>query len=149
MKPDVYALVETLEVVNQAAKVGLWEQETWINSDPIAGGAMEWQGRTFCGTAGCFAGWRAMLDGAEVAYVEDANVEEDCYNESLVFPDGLKVHSCGVGAWAQERFGITIGQAQELFDANNTLADLHEIVREIVVEAMDAEMIAQETPALV
>ena len=143
IKPDLFALVETLEVVTRAAKVGLWEQETWINSDPIIGGAVEWQGKTFCGTAGCFAGWRAMLDGGEVLYVEDAHIEEDFLNESLIFPDGSKVPACAVGAWAQSRLGLTDSQAHDLFDADNTLADLHIMVRDIVIETMDATEVTE------
>lgn len=148
MKPDLYALVETLEVVNMASRAGLWDQTTWINSDPIVRGELDWQGRTFCGTAGCFAGWRAILDGGDVVF-GDVNLDDDFRNESLIFPDGKKIHSSGVGRWAQERFGLTEAQARELFSAENTLGDLHEIVREIVTTAMDAEIVTDEVPALV
>ncbi len=139
VKPDVVALLETLEVVQRAIKVGLWEQAAWINPEPIASGKLEWQGKEFCGTAGCFAGWRAMLDGGMVLHRDDLEVVDGYTNAILEFPDGTQIPACSVGSWARDRLGLTIPQAEALFAGDHDLSDLEELVSQMVAAAITAE----------
>lgn len=143
MKPDIVALLETMEVVTQAAQADVWKQGTWIAFGPEHTGSLEWQGETFCGTAGCFAGWRAILDGAKPRVAVDGyqtNLSHP-YLDFVVFPDGSRVRVGDIGVWARKRFGITDDQAEELFSGRNKMEDLERIVDEIVASTITEEQL--------
>lgn len=77
-----------------------------------------------CGSTGCFAGWAALLDGAELSFDEGEYI--------IKTADGVPVYD-----YAADALGIphyqegndTIVQADHLFDANNTFEDLEEFVQ--------------------
>lgn len=138
VKPDVVALVETMEVVTKASKIGLWNQGTWLSFGSDHVGALEWQNHSFCGTAGCFAGWRAILDGAALRRTT-GNDPSHPYLDYVQFPDGSRSRVGDIGIWASKRFGITDEQGEALFSGRNNLKDLERIVGEIVASAIAEE----------
>jgi hypothetical protein len=104
-------LYETLDAVIAADTVGDWEQGNWVvpsrSQDPGS-----------CGTAACFAGWRAILDG--------------------VYLDGMLVGRQGghkpresIRMYAENRLGLTPEQDGSLFSGGNTLEDLKYMVNAI------------------
>jgi hypothetical protein len=107
-------LRETLDAVIAADAVGDWIQQAWlISSWPVAEGS--------CGTAGCFAGWRAMLDG----YTQVSRTFSGTAINPTTF-ERIEVRSHAV-----QRLGLTDRQSVRLFAASNTLADLKDIVDDI------------------
>jgi hypothetical protein len=125
---NAQALTETLAAVEKQVKngTGLWEQSDWAQQTP-------------CGTAGCFAGWRAFLDG--YTRLEDDPTTIDV--PRLVNPrtgDSLPMYDDNGWPWrgitvarhAQQRFGLEQNQAATLFAMNNTLPDLREIVAVLI-----------------
>jgi hypothetical protein len=128
---DANALNETLAAVEAevAAGTGRFVQGTYVWATP-------------CGAAGCFAGWRAFQDG----YTE---VHES--GEYLVNPKTgavLPVYAAGgsafprtgttVALYAMRRFGLDRDEAHLLFDGENTLADIREMVAALTKENTDA-----------
>jgi hypothetical protein len=78
------------------------------------------QGYYRCGTAMCFAGHASMLAGAQWA-VDDG----EPLSAMLVTPSGqyMDVHN-----FAKRELGLTEPEAGWLFDGNNDIAELEEIV---------------------
>jgi hypothetical protein len=114
--PDVPALLETLDAVTKAAMAGLWDQAEWV-FDTDEDRTITYEGRTFCGTGGCFAGWRALLDGAQMTQDDEGYM-------AIEFPNGQMVPGSQIGQWARQRLGLSVDQAGTLFEAGNSLADL-------------------------
>jgi hypothetical protein len=90
-----------------------WRQSTWgVQLDTQA-----------CGTAFCFAGWVAKLDGVAMRW-----------DESVLYgvetPGGWE----SPGVYARNMLGLDAGQALELFNRRNTLP-----VLEAMVEALTAD----------
>ena len=110
MSVNKEALRETLAAVK--ANPDHWHQLQWITQRPG------------CGTAYCFAGWRAALDG----YTEESRrwccAVDPTTGRSVSIPD-----------YAEECLGLTSEQADELFHPFNTLADLERIVAELCEDA--------------
>jgi hypothetical protein len=78
----------------------------------------EWdQERWFCGTAACFAGRAALMDGWEIVY----GWGEIRKNGERRFAEGL----------AEDILGLSYDQSQRLFHPGNTLDDLHSMVKQI------------------
>jgi hypothetical protein len=106
-------LRETLDAVIAADAVGDWNQQAWMYSRHRAPEGS-------CGTAGCFAGWRAILDGyTQASGVQGAAV--DPINRTFV----------DVMTHATKRLGLNGFQADVLFAGTNTLKDLKRIVDEL------------------
>jgi hypothetical protein len=127
---NAQALTETLAAVEKEVErgTGLWDQSDWAQQTP-------------CGTAGCFAGWRAFLDG----YTRLEDGPTTIYPRRLVNPrtgDSLPMYDDDGRPWpddgttvarhAQQRFGLEQNQAETLFAMNNTLHDLREIVAVLI-----------------
>ena len=70
-----------------------------------------------CGSAYCFAGYVGQLEDARYAKTDEV--------------DGVHV-----GQFAQEQLGITEDQAEALFSADNTAADIRAICESIVGEPL-------------
>lgn len=104
-------LRETLDQVIAADVVGLWDQESWFRE-------------TECGTAGCFAGWRFMLDGGE-----KASRQPGIGGGFGRLPRVLPLIS--VPDWARARLGLTDEEADELFSPMNKLSELKRIVDDL------------------
>lgn len=105
------------QVIDQIdAHPELWDQGYWFTV-------------TDCGTAACVAGWACLLSGDKpfplLQKLEDLPVGE------LVSYVDVK----GWQVWARDRaqklLGITDGQADALFNAENTREDLGRLVPEI------------------
>lgn len=124
---NVKLLDATMAEVRKAArrKTGqVWDQNHW--RAPLGDSTGE------CGTAMCFAGWAAQLDGGrwlswreEWAWLRARKGE----TPEVVTPDGQPlVH---VRERAERRLGLTEQEASELFSVRNTLSDLSRLVRDI------------------
>lgn len=99
-----------------------------IESDPDHWNQAFWAQRetyhTECGTAYCCAGWTVKLARPDLRFIWqglDADTVEDPAT-------GL---SGGVSDIARRLLGLTVSEADQLFEGDNTLADLQRIVREI------------------
>jgi hypothetical protein len=83
-----------------------------------------------CGTAYCFAGWKAQLDGVKWKYPL-----HDFFPDVIALPDGSEASA---DAYAAQALGIEhtrdCGEIP-LFEAHNTLDDLRRIVAELCAEA--------------
>jgi hypothetical protein len=112
MTPDADALYETLDEVIAVAPFGGHEQTVWVNKDD-------------CGTAACFCGRRALQDGYQ--YVEAGIVKHPKTGKIIGTSGASSWHN-----WGEKRFGLTIKQAIVLFDGENTVEDLKELVDGIV-----------------
>jgi hypothetical protein len=117
---DIQALEETMAAVEVAAKNGRWIQDEWFTGYDLDG---EW-----CGTAGCFAGHRAFLDGYRV---------EATPNGRLLVKGGADPIQFA-GDWASGRLRLSDAQAEELFRSGNQLDDLRRIVARIKAEVTEA-----------
>lgn len=112
MATDQLALRETMDAVLAASAEGRWRQDVWFENRDAYGKE--------CGTAGCFAGWCAFLDGYTVIDWNTVMLFNPATHRTL-----LKNQ---VRYWAQERLGLDDNQATVLFAATNTLEDLKELV---------------------
>lgn len=108
----------TERILNLAAIAGIhevWHQGEWFrtSSDPDT-----------CGTAGCFAGWTALLSGARPfnhMFVELPNV-----------PGQDELPTEKIALYAQRILGLTWREAEILFAAFNTREDLNRYVRNLL-----------------
>lgn len=125
--PNVGLLDRTLAVIREeAAKPdhGQWKQGEWR-----------------CGSGMCFAGWAAQLGGGvwllEVLKDDDARSIDILLKaepgEETRF-DGT-VH---IQDRARRILGLTIGEAENLFNGTNDLADIEDAIAGIKVRAADA-----------
>lgn len=101
-----------------------WEQGRWRRRV---------QRPTFCGTAYCFAGTAAKLNGAEWRNPPPPEGADDygCQNHMIVTPDGVRP----VDVYARKILGLDSAQAFRLFEEFNTLDDLRRIVGELIEDA--------------
>lgn len=90
-----------------------------------------------CGTAGCFAGWTAVIEGHTVGTIgdwagvvidlsPDVEVTVETYGDVTdVWVDGPRV---GASEYARDALGLTRLQAGELFAPGNSRADLRRML---------------------
>jgi hypothetical protein len=138
---DLAALWETQAHVEQAAADGHWFQQVWYAEPGQVVAGVEGDGppdddvyAPECGFSGCFVGWRAHLDGAELR------------DGQMVLPDGRVLgrgpdgRALGRGPgqpwvdwdeWARERFGLSETAVYLLSETTNTIDDLHRIIEQI------------------
>lgn len=81
-----------------------------------------------CGAAMCFAGWACQLESGRWLSYEN---EEYLKAVKADNPDDVACGSVYAGDRAARLLGLAPHEALELFDADNTLADLRRIVREL------------------
>lgn len=86
-----------------------WDQSFWMSE---------------CGTKACFAGWACVFSGVEVVYSWARCTTAD---------------GDSAGAAAQDALGLTFEDADQLFEANNTMAELRSQVDRLIAlgEASD------------
>lgn len=104
--------------------------------DYIEDHPLDWdQARWHCGTVCCFAGRAALLNGAEWAQIHGMSAtrsvavvaRDDDPAGHVRESDGCRfVH---VEVRAARVLGLTLEQAQDLFDPANSLDDLRELVK--------------------
>lgn len=91
----------------------------------------QWLTKTECGTVACFAGWTALLAGAEPAW------RSGCDSSGIVhLPDDLaeelgRTNRGPAECVAIDLLGITVGQADDLFSGANDLGDIREVLQDI------------------
>jgi hypothetical protein len=101
-------LLRTLEQIERHPE--LWNQRDWC-----------------CGTSHCFEGWAVTLAGGE--WIDDQHLkpEEEQYIPDWPAPDGILADMR-----AMEVLGVSLDQAIDLFDQDNTLEDLRLQVKQLV-----------------
>jgi hypothetical protein len=108
-------MYETLDQVIAVTPEGGWRQDVWITHNET------------CGTAGCFAGWRVMLDGyTELRFNGENEVTALCNPDT-----GECVLPTQIADWATRSLGLNSQEVNRLFCSDNTLRDLKEIVDEL------------------
>lgn len=131
---NVKAIRETLEKVEQEAEKdsGLWDQGHWVvvggEAEPV--NVIDNEGDEYfvvmnhCGTTGCFAGHGVLMNG----YLP-------MRQSSLVFnPTTMGVSH--VQEAAVDLFGLTVDEADALFNGENRIEDLRTIAETICGEAL-------------
>lgn len=117
-------LSETMDAVIAADQDGTWNQATWY--DPIR----DDQGN-FCGTAGCFAGHRAFLDGYKLVWRDNWHRLPGYYEIENTVQDCI-LNFASIPSYVQNRLELTDHQAEVLFSENNTLDELKEMVNALL-----------------
>ncbi len=103
-----------------------WNQDMWVTTpDSKAARVAETEGRTFCGTAYCFAGHTLHMLGYEFNTPEEGGYH-------TIAPDG-KIRGTSVAA--AEELGLDMDHANYLFNAGNSIETLRDIVDECVARA--------------
>lgn len=96
--------------------------------DHIRSHPEEWEQRFWrCGAGMCFAGHAAILGGA--TWLTELDVTADDF-DTVVMPDKTTKHP--VQFAAQQLLDVTFPQADKLFSADNTFAQLEHLVEAIV-----------------
>lgn len=119
---------EGFEYLDEPVPLG-WDQGRWVNYAILPEG--------FCLTAGCLAGHVAINDGYDQIEVSDEGQSIGIWNpdtgDTLTWsgPDS-------VGEYARSKLGLNQQQAEVLFESQNTLDDLREIVEELCASEMSA-----------
>ena len=125
---DPQALRDNMKLVNEADAYGLLEQDTWFTDTERDQASLPDKPMWHCGTAACFAGWKALADGF-------TNVSIDGYGYmTLAHPDGRSLKPREIAAYARTALGLTYDQAQTLFRGDNSIYRLRELVEEMVAE---------------
>lgn len=90
-----------------------------------------------CGTAACLAGWDAILNGVPFdlkGYLTDPDdiefVKARLGAEAEENPNGVHI-----SLWSRAHFGLTFGQAFDLFCGSNSLSKIETITDQIEAEA--------------
>jgi hypothetical protein len=91
-----------------------------------------WRHETQCGTAYCFAGWAAQLDGAEWLDSCRLKTRADDPAEHVYRASHAGVI---VQRRAQRVLGLTYEEADELFDEDNARADVQRIAERVAARA--------------
>lgn len=115
---DKVALRETLDRVIAADAARQWNQNHWALPQATNRDALD--DDSVCGTAQCFAGWRLVLDGYHTVGVD-----------AMENAQGVHVYGLSIGRQAQDRLGLTEKQGDLLFDGDNSLERLKELVDEL------------------
>lgn len=124
--PNVELLRETLDHVIAMDAEHAWNQHVWLarRGGPLAYEVPE--GNT-CGTAACFAGWRAVLDEKE-GLCEIPKRAMDIVVVQIETPQGPREVSLDIAEYAQQRLGLDDEEAEELFNSENSLRTLKDLV---------------------
>jgi hypothetical protein len=162
-------LLATMELVEMEALVNQHDQRTF--------GTMKRGSETeVCNTAFCFAGWGtqiAIQKGEALdtlwygnAYDPDSGQEEDFQEaatadvlampgEVTAYMDFVVVPGGGwedVDGWAQKYYGLTVHQANTLFNASNTLSAVRVLVRSLLEQGrlpwIASSIISMEHPGV-
>lgn len=132
-------LVKTLAVIEDEVSRGGegWRQAMWVTNigqlkraeaDEETHLVDEVGNAWSCDTAMCFAGWAAVLDGAKLVVRTSPHINYlDC--GAVMTPDGKLT---AASTYAQKALGLGDWDAGRLFNASNTLAEIREIVAEII-----------------
>jgi hypothetical protein len=109
----------------------------YIEANPLTWNQDDW----VCGTKFCFAGHAAVtLGGAK----QDTTWPDFVYvpdGESWVFEGKQRVGGdrMFIADYAIVRLGLTMGQADDLFDGGNTLVDLRRVIDKIAASVPQEE----------
>ncbi len=99
------------QVLNKIKEnLSCWKQEMWATKEP-------------CGTSHCFAGHVVHLSFPDAQPIF-------MVNSSITSQYTLNGQVCTYKNTARELLGLTPREADDLFDANNTLEDLEELIND-------------------
>ena len=125
---DPQALRDNMKLVNEADAYGLLMQDVWFTDTQRDQTSLPDKPMWHCGTAACFAGWKALSDG-----FVDLRIDGRDYM-TLAHPDGRSLQTSEISEYARIAFGLTDAQAQTLFRWSNSIYRLRELVEEMVAE---------------
>jgi len=111
---DNALLYSTLDRVIAASADGSWNQKMWVEINE-------------CGSAFCYAGHLLHSQGWQPIRLP----EMPSWSTFGLVRDGEILTWTGIGARAAEELGLTNAEADALFEEDNTLEQLKEIVDEI------------------
>ncbi|WP_280455453.1 hypothetical protein [Nocardia brasiliensis] len=80
-----------------------------------------------CGTAGCIAGWTAVLDGARPIFAELGS----CLAFEVSTPGGDRL----IAEYARKALGLTADEARRLFTPNQTDSSARDYLDELIEDA--------------
>lgn len=111
---DNALLYATLDRVVAAAADGSWNQKMWVEINE-------------CGSAFCYAGHLLHMQGWQAVRIP----EQPSWATFGLARNGEILTWTGIGERAAQELGLTNAQADALFEEDNTLEQLKEIVDEI------------------
>jgi hypothetical protein len=126
---DTIAAAEADRLAREAAGEKVlrqWDQRLWGIQVDVPTSSFE-----SCGAAFCFAGWTAKLDGCDMDWRSDAT------GNVKVLESVRPAHTIrwrAVWEYAAESLGITEAQADQLFNASNSLATI-----KAMIDALDED----------
>lgn len=136
--PDIAEMHRILEIIKDESKQPegtTWNQGYWFRQQEVYQG----NEKSVCGTAMCFAGWKVFLDGyTKLAQdpLADTDFVRTFSDYRMVNPNtGKYVTYWGTREYARDRLGLSDEQADLLFDEDNDLEDLENIVLSIESES--------------
>jgi hypothetical protein len=120
-------LYEVLDTVIAAEADGTWNQGAWIGYDEM------------CGTTACFAGYTLIVQGGQVLTrkARDDGGPEYIEAYGIQMKQG-RVRACDIAFEAKEALGLTYEETDRLFNADNSLSTIKQIVDDIASEGARA-----------
>lgn len=117
-------LYEAMDLVIEKNAEGTHIQEVWVTAE----GSYDQGLFNNCGTAGCLAGWKVMMDGFTEPIFANYGPNTR-YVVALRNPEtGVYVRSTDIAEYAANAFGIDDDLADLLFHQDNTLEQLKHYV---------------------
>lgn len=119
------AVMAVVEDETRWPKGVVWDQSDWVYDVEVD----DENGKPMCGTALCFAGWCAYLDGYTQPYRIKDTVMGTREITGLENPDtGIVLNISRLPAYAADSLGISRDDAAHLFEGGNDLETLQEMV---------------------
>lgn len=107
-----------------------WTQQSWLDRPYTPDQQSAEDTVDNCNTSGCFAGWSVVLAGYKTGRIDGVlRVPESIQRQLAVGPEDSHARP-SVQAVATHELGLTPDQASELFEADNSLRDLYQMLTE-------------------
>jgi len=85
-----------------------------------------------CKTSFCVAGWVAAIDGVKWVAGDEAYVADPARCTCRGAFCQTSVHQIATSTYAEKRLGLTVQEGDALFDGDNSLADVRDLIGAIV-----------------
>jgi hypothetical protein len=106
---------------------------THIEEHPDEHDQAQWAVRTGCGTAYCFAGWAAVMSGAELDWRHAGVDEHGRPTTDSCEVDGQRRY---IEGYAKDQLGLSYNDANDLFAWRNSRERLREVAERIAGEPL-------------